>query len=130
WQGEGRPAVVDFDGNGMLDVAFAVFLPPESFPQRVPQRLESVVLLEQVTPGKFVRHTLESQTCDHLACAAGDLDGDGRPELVIGDFIPGGRPGGGVAVWHNTAGKRGRAAAGPGERKQFPPAMRIGYTLP
>jgi hypothetical protein len=109
--GAGSPAVADFDGNGLLDVAIAVFLPVESFPQRVPQRLESVVLLEQVAPGKFVRHALESQTCDHLACAAGDLDGDGRPELVVGDFVPGGRPGGGVAVWHNTTEKRGRAAA-------------------
>lgn len=105
--GAGGPAVADFDGNGLLDIAFAVFLPVESFPQRVPQRLESVVLLEQVAPRKFVRHALESQTCDHLACAAGDLDGDGRPELVIGDFVPGG----GVTVWHNTAEKQGRATA-------------------
>jgi hypothetical protein len=73
--------------------------------------LESVILLEQVAPGKLVRHALESPTRDHLACAAGDLDGDGRPELVLGDFVPGGRPGAGVSVWHNTTGKRGPTVA-------------------
>ena len=94
-----------------MDIAFAVFLPSESFPQRVSQRLESVVLLEQVAPGKFVRHALERETCDHLTCAASDLDGDGKPELVTGNFVPGSRPGTAVTIWHNTTEKRGRRAA-------------------
>src|SRR5262249_9237960 len=75
--GAGSPVAADFDGNGLLDVALVTFLPGEYFPQRVPLGLEAVVLLEQVAPGKFVRHALEVEVCDHLTCAAGDLDGNG-----------------------------------------------------
>ncbi len=105
--GAGSPVAADFDGNGLLDVAFVCFLPAEFFPQRASQRLDAVVMLEQLAAGKFVRHVLETETCDHLACAAGDVDGDGRPDLIVGDYVRGGRPGGAVTLWLNTTAKRG-----------------------
>jgi hypothetical protein len=105
--GAGSPAAADFDGNGLLDIAIVTFLPAEFFPQRAPLKLDAVVLLEQVAPGKFVRHALESQTCDHLTCAAGDLEGRGRPDLVIGDYVRGGGPGNALTIWRNTTAKRG-----------------------
>jgi hypothetical protein len=107
--GIGSPVVADFDGNGLPDVVGVTFLPGDAFPQRRPLALDAVVLLEQTAPGKFVRHTLEVETCDHLTCAAGDLDGSGRPDLVIGNYVRGGRPGDGVTIWRNTSEKRGRA---------------------
>jgi hypothetical protein len=103
------PVAADFDGNGLPDVAFVTFLPAEFFPQRASRGLEAVVLLEQVAPGKFVRHALETETCDHLTCAAGDLNGVGRPDLVIGNYVRGGRGGDSLTIWRNTVEKRASA---------------------
>ncbi|HLN32511.1 MAG TPA: VCBS repeat-containing protein [Gemmataceae bacterium] len=104
--GAGSPVTADFDGNGLLDIAFVTFLPADSFPQREPLQLDAVVLLEQVSPGKFVRHALEVEKCDHLACAAGDLYGSGRPDLVVGNFMHGKSRDDFVTIWRNTTEKR------------------------
>jgi hypothetical protein len=106
--GAGSPVVADFDGNGLLDIVVTVFLPHDAFPQREAQGLESVMLLEQAAPGKFERYVLERQTCDHLAGAAGDVNGDGRPDLVIGNFAPGGGAVVAVSVWRNITEKTAR----------------------
>jgi hypothetical protein len=96
------PIVADFDGNGLPDVAFVSFLPAGNFPQRAEKGLASVVLLSQDEPGKFVRHSLEVEHCDHLTCAAGSWARSGPlPGLVIGNYVRGGRPAPAVSLWKN-----------------------------
>jgi hypothetical protein len=108
-----RAVAADFTGRGRMDVAAVSFLPAEQFPQRQELKLDAVILLEQTAPGKFVRHSLETVTCDHFTCAAGDLYGDGVTHLVTGssglnEGIPIDRA---VTVWENSGPRRPPAGA-------------------
>ncbi|MCI0642982.1 MAG: VCBS repeat-containing protein [Gemmataceae bacterium] len=80
-----RAVAADIDGDGDLDIIAVSYLPAEHFPQRA-ENLDAIILLEQTSPGKFARHTLEQKTCDHVTCAVGDVFGKGRMELVTGNF--------------------------------------------
>jgi hypothetical protein len=83
-----RAVAADFDGDGDLDIAAATFLPGSYYqPFREQMKLDAVIILEQTTPGTFVRHSLEKVSCDHLTCDAADYDGDGKPDLVLGNFF-------------------------------------------
>jgi hypothetical protein len=81
-----RAVAADFQGKGRLDVVAVSFLPAEKFPERETLNLDAVIYLEQQAPGRFVRHSLETVTCDHATCAAGAWDGDGKVHLVTGNF--------------------------------------------
>jgi len=98
-----RAVAANVTGNGLLDIVAVSYLPGELFPQRRKMELESVVLLEQTSPGRFVRHTLETTTCDHFTCVAGDLFGDGRTHLVTGNFsfTTRGDAGEAITIWKN-----------------------------
>jgi hypothetical protein len=85
--GAHRAVAADFRGCGRLDVVAVSYLPADAFPQRREQDLDAVVYLEQTAPGRFVRHSLETATCDHVTCAAGDVFGTGRVDLVTGNFL-------------------------------------------
>ena len=81
-----RAVAADFRGDGRLDIVAVSHLPGEEFPQRTEQTLDSVILLEQTAPGKFTRHSLETGSCDHVTCAAGAWNGDGKTHLVTGNL--------------------------------------------
>jgi hypothetical protein len=81
-----RAVAADFQGTGRLDIMAVSLLPASAFPMRRQMNLDAVVYLEQTAPGQFIRHSLESVTCDHATCAAGAWDGDGRIHLAIGNL--------------------------------------------
>ena len=73
-------------GGPLPDVLAVSFLPHDKFPERAARKTDAVVLFEQVAPGKFERHALATATCDAVVCAAADLYGSGRVDLVVGNF--------------------------------------------
>jgi hypothetical protein len=73
-------------GSGRLDIVAASFLPQDKFPDRHKRKADGLIVLEQVAPGKFERHSLQVGDCDHVTCAIGDLYGTGRLDIVVGNF--------------------------------------------
>lgn len=73
-------------GKALPDILAVSFLPADKFPDRTARGADAVVLFEQVGPGRFERHTLVSGACDAVVCAAADLYGTGRIDLIVGNF--------------------------------------------
>ncbi|HEV3238186.1 MAG TPA: FG-GAP-like repeat-containing protein, partial [Gemmataceae bacterium] len=81
-----RAVAVDMKGSGKKDVVAVSFLAKENFPDREERNLDSIIFLEQIRPGEFVRHSLEKGTCDHMTCVAGAWNGDDKMHLAVGNF--------------------------------------------
>jgi hypothetical protein len=107
-----RAVAADFTGKGRKDIVAIGVLPEHHFPRRSELGLDSVILLEQTAPGKFIRHSLETITCDHYGCAVGDVFADGILHLVIGNFLfpEENRNSPAVTMWQNPGHQRAGAA--------------------
>src|SRR5262245_59415825 len=97
--GAHRAVAADFTGSGRMEIVAVSYLPAEFFPERDEKKLDSVIYLEQVTPGQFARHSLQTKMCDHVTCAAGDLFGRGRMDFVIGGFGASAAMNAGITIW-------------------------------
>jgi hypothetical protein len=86
--GTHRAVAADLFGTGRPAVVAVSFLPEDKFPDRRKRKADAILVLEQVAPGKFERHSLATVDCDHVTCAVGDLYGRGQLDIVVGNFTP------------------------------------------
>ena len=101
-----RAVAADIDGDGDLDIVAVSFLPAQNFKERKERQLDSIIVLEQTTPGVFARHSLETVTCDHVSCAVGDVFGSGKQDIVTGNFLSTSVEHA-ITIWKNQGKQRG-----------------------
>ena len=82
-----RALTEDLDGDGDLDIAAVALLPEGIVSEAEFRSLDSVIWLEQTAPGEFQRHAVETGTSWHAALEISDVDRDGAPDLIIGNFL-------------------------------------------
>ena len=97
-----RAVAGDLDGDGDLDVVACAFLPASVRESSLGKNRDSLIWLEQSSPGEFVRHSLETGNCLHASLDLTDIDGDGHLDIAVGSFRDSGPANqSAVTVWWN-----------------------------
>jgi hypothetical protein len=80
-----KAIAADFDKDGDLDLAVIAFFPDYKY-----HPTEGFIYHEQVSPGKFKVHEVPVNLLGRwISMEAGDIDGDGDTDLVLGNFSVG-----------------------------------------
>lgn len=92
--------VADFDGDGDLDIVGVGLFPTAHLES--PGAYDSICVWEQRDGLEFVRHSIERDRCNHASCTVADVDLDGRPDLVVGEWGDGAAPISFRVFWNRT----------------------------
>ncbi len=106
-----RAVTADVNQNGRPGI-FAVSLTTDLRNWLNPSTLDSIVYLNQTPSGKFERYALEKGSCNHATCDAGDVYGNGKIDLVTGNFNfgPTHDPTA-ITIWRNVGRRSVRSAS-------------------
>ena len=74
----------DMDGDGDLDVVVSSWIPELKESDRSAMKLPGAVWFEQTDKASFEPHVLIDQACDIPTLDLGDVDGDGRLDVITG----------------------------------------------
>jgi hypothetical protein len=95
--GAHRARAIDLDGDGDLDVVASAFVADGGGPEA--SSLPSLVWLEQVRKGVFERRTLEKGALHHPTLTVGDVNADGKADIIVGNMATAGAVEAWVEVW-------------------------------
>ena len=122
--GAHRAVPLDLTGEGRMGLLVSAYLPP-SVAARAPGPAEALLWLERVGPTQLVRRVLASDDVVYMTVAAGDVTGNGRPDIALGLMDLGvvdpqqayrGQPlTAWVSLWRNAGVEGGAAGAPEGE---------------